>query len=58
MRKIATKLQECADLLQEKVKNLDAFHGTQQIEDIAQALREHSKVIKQLADQIRDETEK
>ena len=57
MRKIATQLRECADLLQEKAKNLDSAHGTQQLEDVIKSLREHSKVIVGLAGKIESESD-
>ncbi len=57
MRKIATKLRECADLLQDKAKNLDGAHGTEQIEDVISSLREHSQVIDQLAVKIEPESD-
>ncbi len=57
MRKIATQLRECADLLQEKAKNLDCAHGTQQLEDVIKSLRQHSDVIVELAGTIETESD-
>ena len=55
MRKIATKLRECADLLQDKAMKLDGAHGTEQIEDVIRSLREHSEMIDELAVRIEPE---
>lgn len=53
VKEITKKLRECAAILHDKAEKLDDAHRNEQIAEIAEDLKAHSKEIEQLAERIR-----
>ena len=53
VKELTKKLRECAETLHAKAERLDDAHRYEQIIEIAEDLKAHSREIEQLAEQIR-----
>ena len=57
MKEVTKKLRETADRLHDKAAKLDDAHRTEQLLEIANDLKAHSREIETLAEQIRGHAE-